>query len=35
VGDLAEPLLCDANMRPSALKATTLLTQNCVIGINR
>jgi len=30
VADLAEPLLCDANMRLSALKATALLTQNCV-----
>jgi len=30
VADLAEPLICNANMRLSALRATALLTQNCV-----
>jgi len=30
VADLAEPLNCYANMHLSALRATTLLTQNCI-----
>jgi len=35
VADLAEPLLCGANMHLSALRATALLTQIASIGINR